>query len=82
MTIPDSSWGSAVLLHSATNKWKMVANAAQAFDLLTKEWPTTSGRAFFRALQICSGAGEGLFSPFQARLAFLEAVQEAHIATH
>ncbi|NLS07170.1 DUF982 domain-containing protein [Rhizobium sp. P32RR-XVIII] len=59
----------------------MVGNAAQAFDLLTTEWPTTSGTAFFRALQMCSGAGEGLFSPLQARLAFLEAVQEAHIAT-
>lgn len=78
--MPDGPWSKAVILvFKASGRKISVNTASEAFELLLNKWPTTNGRAFLAALQICAGVEEGLYTPAQARLSFVDAAREASV---
>jgi hypothetical protein len=56
-----------------------VATTADALKMLTTTWPVAYGKAFLTALEVCEAVTTGTATPEDARLAFLEAADEAKV---
>ncbi|WP_436285660.1 DUF982 domain-containing protein [Rhizobium sp. LjRoot258] len=56
-----------------------VKSSRQAFELLTKHWPTSDGRAYISALEACQGVEVGTVMENDALGVFLLALREANI---
>jgi hypothetical protein len=56
-----------------------VATTADALKTLTTTWPVADGEAFVNAVEVCEDVTTGTATPEDARLAFLEAADEAKV---
>ncbi|CCM75120.1 conserved hypothetical protein [Rhizobium mesoamericanum STM3625] len=57
----------------------MINTTNEARDILLSAWPTTEGKAFMAALQICADVDAGIREPEEAREAFIMAAREAEV---
>ncbi|MBX5224823.1 DUF982 domain-containing protein [Rhizobium sp. NLR8a] len=57
----------------------IIASADEALDMLFKNWPVTSGSAFFMAMEACAGTVEGIVTEGEAQSAFLAAAFDARV---
>lgn len=56
-----------------------VTSTIEALNTLLNSWPTSEGKAFFCALQICNAAIDNPALDHEAREAFVEAARDADI---
>jgi Protein of unknown function (DUF982) len=73
-------WDHPVMLVSRkTGEVLVVTTTEEAYDCLFSNWPTSEGRAFFAALEICNRVSIGTIDRQIARQAFIEAAKEAGV---
>jgi hypothetical protein len=68
-----------MLVCRSSGQLMVISSPAEARTLLTTRWPVTSGRAFFRALEVFTAVAEGTRTLEDARMALLDAADEAGV---
>ncbi|KAA0695543.1 DUF982 domain-containing protein [Neorhizobium sp. P12A] len=75
-------WTTAVTIHLPDiNRPLIVSNASEAAAVLADKWPTTYGYRYQRALSACAAVAEKHMAEDGARSAFMDAAEEAGVAT-
>ncbi len=75
--MPASQW--VALIVERNKVQHTVASADEALEMLIANWPLTSGRAFFSALEACAGTMAGAVTQGEAQSAFLAAALDARV---
>jgi hypothetical protein len=77
----DGAWTTIVELQLRPGARSVVITGTrEAFTFLTDRWPTTSGRAFWRAQEVCLAALDNRMEHEAARSAFIAAAREAGLS--
>jgi hypothetical protein len=75
------NWPRAVIVTSNhETSFVVVQNSLEAAEYLVHCWPRRSGKAFRRALKVCTDAVQGRASDEEAQSRFIAAAREAEVA--
>ncbi|TWB19548.1 uncharacterized protein DUF982 [Rhizobium sp. ERR 1071] len=78
--MPHRKWSQAVTIAlESPDEWVVIDTTQAASWALIEDWPLEEAPALDRALSVCADVISGKRSPEDARRAFIDAVNEAHI---